>query len=382
MITAAEFVQAGLPRGYSFWTGVPCSFLTPFINYVIGSPELTYIAAASEGEAVGIAAGAYLAGRRTVVLCQNSGLGNMVNPLTSLNYPFRIPTLVIASHRGAPGTPDEPQHELMGRITGGLFDLMEIPWEPFPQESAAVGPTLDRADAAISSGRCYGLVMPKGSVAKYSLAARVPPLWAANTLVAGRFDRSPGDRPSRMEAIRIIRDAADDNHDAVIATTGMICRELFALGRRANQIYLVGSMGCASAVGLGLHEASGRKTAIVLDGDGAALMKAGTLATIGHRAAARFIHVILDNEKYESTGGQATSSPTVDFCTMASGASYRHAWRADTAEEVAAAVLRAKQVPGPNLIHVKVRTETCSDVGRPNVTPETVKREFMEWLAR
>jgi len=382
MIEAAEFVQPGLRRGYSFWTGVPCSILTPFINYVIGSPELTYIAAASEGEAVGIAAGAYLAGRKTVVICQNSGLGNMVNPLTSLNYPFRIPTLLIVTHRGAPGVSDEPQHELMGRITGGLLDLMEIPWERFPQDSAAVGPALDRADAAISSGRCYGLVMPKGSVAKYPLAARASASWAGNTVVEGRFARCPEDRQTRMEAIRIVRDAADDDRDALIATTGMIGRELFTVGRRPNQIYLVGSMGCASAVGLGVHEASGRRTAIVLDGDGAALMKAGSLATIGHRAPASFVHVILDNETYESTGGQATSSPTVDFCTMAAGAGYRHAWRADGAGELAAAIVRAKQLPGPSLIHVKVRTETRSDIGRPTATPETVKREFMEWLAR
>ena len=103
MIGAEQFVRPALERGYSFWSGVPCSFLTPFINYVIGSPDLEYVGAASEGEALAIAAGAHLAGRKTVVICQNSGLGNAVNPLTSLNYTFRIPTLFITTHRGAPG---------------------------------------------------------------------------------------------------------------------------------------------------------------------------------------------------------------------------------------------------------------------------------------
>ncbi|CAN5145682.1 hypothetical protein BH23CHL9_BH23CHL9_08370 [soil metagenome] len=133
MISADAFVQPALERGYSFWAGVPCSFLTPFINYVIGSPDLEYVGAASEGEALGIAAGAHLAGRKTVVICQNSGLGNAVNPLTSLNHTFRIPTLFITTHRGEPGLGDEPQHELMGQITGNLLPTMQIQWEIFPQ---------------------------------------------------------------------------------------------------------------------------------------------------------------------------------------------------------------------------------------------------------
>ena len=132
MIEARSFVEPARARGYSFWSGVPCSFLTPFINYVLQDGALDYLGAASEGEAVAIASGAVLGGRRSVVICQNSGLGNTVNPLTSLNYTFKIPVLLIVTHRGAPGVHDEPQHELMGRITGDLLDTMEIPWKTFP----------------------------------------------------------------------------------------------------------------------------------------------------------------------------------------------------------------------------------------------------------
>ena len=158
MITAQEFVGPALARGYSFWAGVPCSFLTPFINYVIGSPELEYIGAASEGEALGIAAGAHLAGRRTVVICQNSGLGNAVNPLTSLNYTFRIPTLFITTHRGEPGIGDEPQHELMGQITGDLSRRCASRGSHFPisrtpsrRPSSAPTPRWPRADGRTRS---------------------------------------------------------------------------------------------------------------------------------------------------------------------------------------------------------------------------------------
>src|SRR5262245_23790055 len=151
MIEADEFLNSARSRGISFYTGVPCSFLAPLINRVITSNQLDYVGAASEGEAVAIAAGAWLAGRRTVVMCQNSGLGNAINPLTSLNYPFRIPTLLVVTWRGQPGRPDEPQHELMGQVTGALLDTIRVPHAPFPPGAQAVAPALDVAEAAMAA---------------------------------------------------------------------------------------------------------------------------------------------------------------------------------------------------------------------------------------
>ena len=146
MIAADAFLEPAQERGFSFYAGVPCSFLTPLINRVISDPALNYVGAASEGEAVAVAAGAWLAGRRTVVMCQNSGLGNTVNPLTSLNHPFRIPTLLIVTWRGQPGLKDEPQHELMGEVTGSLLDTIAIGHAGFPKEVDAVAAALDRAE--------------------------------------------------------------------------------------------------------------------------------------------------------------------------------------------------------------------------------------------
>src|SRR5580698_7378371 len=144
MITADAFIAAAGARGFDFYTGVPCSFLTPLINGVLSNRDLRYVGAASEGEAV-----AWLAGRRTVVMCQNSGLGNAVNPLTSLNAPFRIPTLFVTTWRGQPGLADEPQHEVMGLITHDLIRLMGLPLEDAPNTADAVGPAFDRAVAAM-----------------------------------------------------------------------------------------------------------------------------------------------------------------------------------------------------------------------------------------
>jgi phosphonopyruvate decarboxylase len=382
MIEAADFLEPSLKRGYTFWTGVPCSFLTPFINYVLGSENLNYVGAASEGEALGIAAGAHLAGRKTVVICQNSGLGNCVNPLSSLNYIFRIPTIFITTHRGEPGVHDEPQHELMGTITGELLSLLKIPWEVFPQEAAAVGPALDRAEQAIAeTGRPYAFVMKKGTVGKHALREKPRRGMAPPAAPVGTFTRSAAERMARLEAIRLVREAVGRNA-ALIGTTGKIGRELYTLGHEPNQLYVVGSMGCASGIGLGIQlGARGRKPVVVLDGDGAALMKMGTLATIGHEAPSGFLHVVIDNEAHESTGGQATVSSSIDFTAIAAGCGYRNLWRVDAPDALEAAVKEGLSRPGPNMIHVKVSVGSSADLGRPGLPPPEVKRQFMAWLA-
>jgi phosphonopyruvate decarboxylase len=378
MIEAPAFLEPALERGYSFWAGVPCSFLTPFINYVIQSPKLTYVGAASEGEAVAIAAGAHMAGRKTVVICQNSGLGNTVNPLTSLNYIFKIPTMLIVTHRGAPGIKDEPQHELMGTITGELLSLMKIPWEAFPTEADAVPGALQRAEQSMAEHRLpYAFIMEKDSVAKYPLKQQPRHSFSQRAVVSGEFMRPPDQRMTRLDAISTVKECL--NGDAVVATTGKIGRELFTLGHRKNQLYVVGSMGGASAIGLGIQQASG-KPVVVLDGDGAVLMKMGVLGTIGHYQPDRFVHVILDNEAHESTGGQATVSSTMDFCTVAAGCGYRNLWRCDTAEGLTSAVKAAREAQGPNLVHMKVSISSDAKLGRPTLTPEQVKAEFMAWL--
>ena len=174
MIQPSSFMHQARERGFRLFTGVPCSYLEPFINYVLDAPEMEYVGAANEGDAVAIAAGADLAGRRSVVMFQNSGLGNAVNPLTSLNAPFRIPALLIVTWRGEPGgAPDEPQHELMGQITPRALDLLGIRWGFFPTSEAEVAPALDRAVAHMDQTRLpFALVMRKDSVAPHALRSR------------------------------------------------------------------------------------------------------------------------------------------------------------------------------------------------------------------
>jgi len=381
MIQADDFISACTSRGYKFFTGVPCSFLKPLINYVIQSPDVDYIAASSEGEAVGIAAGAYLAGRRAVVICQNSGLGNMVNPLTSLNFPFRIPLLLVVTLRGEPYLNDEPQHELMGQITGELLETLQIQWDFFPDVPEKVATVLERAENEMAkTGLPFALIMKKGSVAKTDLLYGYTKSNQSLPVSEGEFRSKPENRMSRIESIKIIREAFGVD-DAIIATTGKIGRELFTLGDTKNQLYVVGSMGCAAGIGFGIQRIKPNRRVVVLDGDGAVLMKMGTLATIGSNKPARFIHIILDNEAYESTGGQRSVSPTVDFCRIAAACGYRQCCRADTKHDLIHAIHAVTENSGPSLIHVKVSGGSDSSLGRPTLKPFQVKERFMTFLA-
>lgn len=376
MITADEFIAAAKARGHDFYTGVPCSFLTPLINGVLSSRALTYVGAASEGEAVAIAAGAWLAGRRTVVMCQNSGLGNAVNPLTSLNAPFRIPTLFVTTWRGQPGLPDEPQHEVMGRITQDLLELIELPQAPFPALPEALGPALDQASARIDEGLPYAFVMKKGDVRDEELEAAPLPLPRP-----GRRADWPeaGPRPTRAAVLERFL-ALTDDRTAVVATTGKAGRELFTLADRKQHIYQVGSMGGASGMALGVA-LNTPAPVVVLDGDGAALMKLGTFATIGAQAPGNLIHILLDNGVHDSTGGQATVSASVDFAAVALACGYQFAASCSSLDGFEAAFRAASEAPRPALVHVRIAPGSMEKLGRPTVAPADVARRFKDFLA-
>ena len=377
MISADAFLEPARERGYTFYTGVPCSFLTPLINRVISDPALAYVGAANEGEAVAIAAGAWLAGRRTVVMCQNSGLGNTVNPLTSLNHPFRIPTLMIVTWRGQPGLGDEPQHALMGEVTGALLDTIAVGRAGFPRDEAAVAAALDRAERAMAACDLpFALIMEKGSVRDDGLDQPDQPVRPR-----GQIEdlREQGARPARIDLLRRVQDAAPAEA-AVVATTGKTGRELFTCEDRPQQLYQVGSMGCASAMGLGLALNTARPV-LVLDGDGAALMKLGSMATIGAHAPGNLIHVLLDNGVHDSTGGQATVSPNVDFAAVARACGYPRAYRCDSkAGFVRALGAAVAGGPRPVLIHALIAPGSLARLGRPTIAPSEVARRFRAFV--
>jgi phosphonopyruvate decarboxylase len=239
MIRGADFLAAARAAGFDTFAGVPCSYLTPLMNAALDDAALGYLSATNEGEAVAIAAGAWLAGRRPMVMMQNSGLGNAVSPLTSLIAPCRIGVLAIVTWRGQPGVPDEPQHAVMGAITPALLALIGVAHEPFSMGGIA------RAAEAVAAGRGYALVLARGAVADEPLREV-----AASHPIPGRVIelREVAAPPPRIAALEhVLAHAPPDA--AIVSTTGKCSRELFTLADRPAHFYLVGAMGCASAVG-------------------------------------------------------------------------------------------------------------------------------------
>jgi phosphonopyruvate decarboxylase len=378
VIEAAQFVEAARERGFDWYAGVPCSFLTPFINYVVQDESLHYVSAANEGDAVALIAGVALGasgehkGRRGIAMMQNSGLGNAVSPLTSLTWTFRLPQLLIVTWRGQPGVADEPQHALMGPVTPAMLDTMEIPWELFPTEPEAIAPALDRATAHMDrTGRPYALVMQKGSVAPYALT-KTGLSGVRERAARAAVQRFEGERVTRHDALQRVIAHTPADSTVVLASTGFCGRELYAIDDRENQLYLVGSMGCVTPMALGLALSRPDLRVVALDGDGAALMRMGVFATLGAYGPSNLVHLLLDNGAHESTGGQATVSRGVDFAAIASACGYALALDGDDIG-VIDRLFDAKDVDGVRFARLSIRTGTPGDLPRPSITPEDVR---------
>lgn len=364
MIDPIAWVEAGQAEGASLWTGVPCSYLKSLIDCVISHPQLDYVPAANEGEAVAIAAGAWLGGSLGVALMQNSGLGNAVNPLTSLVEPFAIPMLLLVTWRGQPGgPPDEPQHDLMGQITPGLLDLMQIPYQVLPEDPGEAGQCLRRQLRQTREfRRCHALVIPSGRFAQH------PPTPAPEAKpLTGVVPAAVTARLTRRDMLQgLLKIWGPD--DLVVATTGYTGRELYALEDRDQHLYLVGSMGCASSLGLGLAMRRPKNRIWVLDGDGALIMRMGALTSLGWMRPDNLVHVLLDNGIHESTGAQGTVSASLDFCEIARGCGYPNILRWSEPARVPST--------GLTFIHAPILPGIAASLPRPKQKPREVADRF------
>jgi phosphonopyruvate decarboxylase len=386
LIEARHFVEAAREHGFSWYAGVPCSYLTPFINFVLQDTALHYVSMANEGDAVALIAGVTLANgpdrprQRGIAMMQNSGLGNAVSPLTSLTWTFRLPQLLIVTWRGQPGVADEPQHALMGPITPTLLDTMDIRWELFPTEPDAVGPALDRAVAHMdATGGTYAFVMQKGSVAP-SGAPATPSVTkrpsAQSSAVIELRHATSGSLTSRTDALRQVIAHTPIESTAVLASTGFCGRELYAIDDRPNHLYMVGSMGCVVPLALGLALARPDLRVIALDGDGAALMRMGAFSTAGAYGPANLQHLLLDNGVHDSTGGQATVSPLISFGQIAAACGYGASLETDDLECIGR-WLDAKPVDRARFARLLMRAGSSNNLPRPLMSPAEVKIRFM-----
>lgn len=374
MINTKEYGAQLRQLGYTFYSGVPCSFLKNLINYAIC--EEHYVSAVNEGDAIASCFGASLTGTKSVVLMQNSGLGNAVSPLTSLNFCFDIPVLGFVSLRGDPGLSDEPQHELMGQITGQLLTDMRIDWDYLSADEVEAQQQLLAADAVIERGGSFFFIVKKGVFSDYALTAQPMPKSHNKVLENLATDEVAVTRASVLELLKATR----TGQTAYLATTGVTGRELYQLAEAPNNLYMVGSMGCISSIGLGLALKQPALKVIAIDGDGALLMRMGNMATNGWYAPANLFHLLIDNNCHESTGGQATASPNVNFADIAAASGYPQAYKVDTLAQLQHILDQWHANPELTFVHMRVKPGILSPLGRPSETPSAIALRFKHFV--
>lgn len=371
-VSGTEFADALERHGFDFFAGVPCSLIEDLIATLESHPRLPYVATPREDVAVGLAAGAWFAGRRPAVLMQNSGLGTSLNALASLSLMYGLPVLLLVTWRGYGGK-DAPEHVLMGEISPRLLDLLGIPHRVLAEgtldgDLAWAAAEMDRAMQPVAL-----LVPPKIVEIGKAHAAPAGPHAAVRAHLAHSLPETLSPTLSRLDALAAARTPL--GREPVIHANGYICRESFSLGDRPENFYMIGSMGLASAIGLGLTVAREATATVVFDGDGNLLMNLGILPLVASLGARRFVHVVFDNEVYGSTGNQRSISAEVRLDRLASAAGYRTVAAVTDAAEITEAVASALAGDGPHFVLVKVSAEQ-TEAPRIPYTPDELRDRF------
>ena len=388
MLRPEFFIETLKSHDIDFFAGVPDSLLKNVCAYITDHLDGNHnIIAANEGAAVALAAGYHLAtGKVGVVYMQNSGEGNIINPIASLTdrEVYDIPVLLVIGWRGRPGVHDEPQHVKQGKVTTGLLNVMGINYEVLnKEEEKAEKQILKAIDAVQNRHETFALVVEKDTFDTYKLQNV-----EKNDLTL-----------SREEAIQTVA-AAMGERDAVVSTTGMISRELFeyraAMGQGHQRDFLtVGSMGHASQIALGIALAQSNSQPLnhsniqtlkhsrriwCFDGDGATIMHTGSMAIVADKAPKNYIHVVFNNGAHDSVGGQPTVGLKVDLPAIARAMGYKAAYSVDNKEALISQLSTLTSQEGPLFLEVRVKKGNRPDLGRPTTTPIQNKEALMGFL--
>ena len=373
MISPKFFYDTLASYGIDFYAGVPDSLLKNLCAYITDHADAAHnIIAANEGGAMGLAAGHYLAtGQPACVYMQNSGEGNIINPLASLTDPevYNIPVLLLIGWRGRPGVHDEPQHVKQGKVTTGLLNVMGVNYEVLSKDEDKAEKQIAKALKALQNKEVFALVIEKDTFEDYKLQNV-----EVNDLTM-----------TREEAIQTVA-AALGEKDCIVSTTGMISRELFEYRAAMNEgherdFLTVGSMGHASQIALGIAMAKDDRKVWCFDGDGATIMHMGSMAIVANKAPNNYVHVVFNNGAHDSVGGQPTVGLKIDLPAVAEACEYFHIYSVATKEELIEILETiSDDNKGPVFLEVKVKKGNRKDLGRPITTPIQNKEALMEFL--
>lgn len=357
-----------------FYTGVPDSQLRSLCDYLIdtfGIDSKHHLIAANEGNCTALAAGYHLAtGKVPVVYMQNSGEGNIVNPVCSLlnEKVYKIPAIFIIGWRGEPSVHDEPQHIYQGEVTLKLLDDLEIKHfvidkETTPKELYDV---MSKFEKILKNGKCVSFVIRKGAL-EYD----------------NKVKYSNNNSVSREDAIKHIIDVSGT--DPVISTTGKASRELFEYREAKKEghrydFLTVGSMGHASSIALGVAINKPKSKIWCIDGDGAMIMHMGSIGVIGSVSPKNLVHILINNGAHETVGGMPTVSSNMNFCKIAKASGYKKVYSVDNLADLDEVLDKAKKSKCLTFIEIKTSIGARSDLGRPTTTAIENKENFMNYL--
>jgi phosphonopyruvate decarboxylase len=358
--------------GVSFFAGVPDSLLKEFCACVTDKyNEDNHLITANEGSAIGLGIGYYLGSENIpMIYLQNSGLGNIINPVLSLasKEVYGIPMLIMIGWRGEPGVKDEPQHVHQGKVMIDSLEAMDLPFFVLSSsETEAINQTKTALITAEKNKTPVVLVVKKNTFEKYN-----------------KEQLSCELELSREDAVVASAKMLPSN-SVVVSTTGMPSRELFEYRANNNKghhkdFLTVGGMGHASQIALGLCKSQPDRLTYCFDGDGAVLMHMGSLAIIGQSSAANLIHIVLNNGVHDSVGGQPTVGFDINFCDIANACGYKSTTVAKTKKDIIKALSDVRSHDGPHFIEIHVRPGNRKDIGRPTTSPNQNKLAIMDYL--
>lgn len=373
MIRPKFFIDTLKDFGVDLFTGVPDSLLKNICAYISDNIDSRHnIITANEGAAIGLAAGHYLATNKIgVVYMQNSGEGNIINPLASLTDKavYNIPVLLLIGWRGRPGVHDEPQHVKQGKITTSLLDTLGVSYDLLSKDEYKAKKQIEKAFAFMKETKeVYALVIEKDTFDEYKLQNV-----EVNDLTL-----------TREEAIQIVASTLHQK-DVIVSTTGMISRELFEArelwGQGHERDFLtVGSMGHASQIALGIALEKENINIWCFDGDGATIMQMGSMAILAVKSPKNLIHVVFNNGAHDSVGGQLTVGLIINLPAVAEAVGYQHVHSVDNKTDLVETLKSIQFKDGPVFLEIKVKKGNRKDLGRPTTTPIQNKEAFMAFL--
>ncbi len=368
-----DFVRTIIKQKTFFAVGVPDSQLRALCDYLIKQYGIgnQHIIAANEGNCVAIAAGHYLATKEiSLVYLQNSGIGNIVNPVESLTKIYKIPCIFVIGWRGEPGTKDEPQHLYQGASTIELLNVLGIPVFNFRKKTTdeELQKAVDSFQTCLENGNSVAYLVSKDALQ-----------------IDDKFEYKNSNRLCREEALEIILQIADN--DIIVSSTGKISREIYEIRERNGQSHekdflTVGSMGHCSSIAYGIAMSVPDKKVWCIDGDGALLMHLGATAVIGTSKLPNLIHVVLNNEAHESVGGMPTVASKLDLISIAKGCGYAYAIQVTEELQLKKVLTEAREINQSCFIEVKTSIESRSDLGRPKESPIDNRNLFMNFLSK